>query len=104
MTVELLDKKEAAKRLKITEDQLAGLVEDGEISYINTGRGKKRPRRRFTEKDLEEFVERRRRRESCLSTSPKNHRSTNTISGSGVIGFTARRNAQIAKTPKNSKR
>src|ERR1700731_84105 len=101
---QLLDGKEAAKWLKITEDQLAALVHDGEISYINTGRGKKRPRRKYTEEDLKEFIARRRRREVCLSGSPKIHRSTDTISGSAVIGFTALRNAQLAKKPRPSKR
>src|SRR5258708_31481978 len=101
---QLLDGKEAAKKLDITEDQLAALVQDGEISYINTGRGKKRPRRKYTEEDLEDFIARRRRREACLSTRPKNHRFTNSISSSTVVGFTARRNAQHAKTPKNSNR
>src|SRR5258705_13788823 len=69
----LLDAKQAAKWLNITEDQLVALVYDGEISYINVGRGKKRPRRRFAEEDIEDFKERRRRREACLSTSPKSH-------------------------------
>ncbi len=103
MPRDLLDSKEAAHRLRITVDQLGALVHDGEISYINVGRGQKRPRRRFAEEDIEEFKERRRRREACQFTSPKSHRSTSSISGSGVIGFTARRNAQLAKMPKNSK-
>jgi excisionase family DNA binding protein len=100
----LMDGKEAAKWLKITEDQLAALVHDGEISYINTGRGKKRPRRRFAEEDLEEFKARRRRREVCLSGNPKTRRSTDMTSGSAVIGFTAQRNARLAKKPRPSKR
>jgi excisionase family DNA binding protein len=99
----LLDGKEAAKRLNITEDQLGALVHDGEISYINVGRGKKRPRRRYAEEDIEEFKARRRRREACLSIGLKSHRSISTISKSEVIGFTARRNAQPAKTPKDSR-
>src|SRR5205823_2559582 len=101
---QLLDGKEAAKRLNITEDQLAALVQDGELSYINVGRGKKRPRRRYTQRDLEELIERRRRREACLSGSPRTHRSTDTTSGSAVVGFTALRNAQLAKKPRPSKR
>jgi hypothetical protein len=39
----LLTPKETAARLRITEDQLAAFTADGEISYINVGRGKKRP-------------------------------------------------------------
>ena len=101
---QLLDGKEAAKRLKITEDQLAALVQDGEISYINVGRGKKRPRRRYAEEDLQELIERRRRRETCLSGNPKTRRTTGSTSGSAVIGFTALRNARLAKKRRPSKR
>ena len=100
---QLLDGKEAAKRLNITEDQLAALVQDGEITYINVGRGKKRPRRRYAEEDIDDFKVRRRRREAFLSGSPKTHRSTDTISGSEVVGFTALRTAQLAKKPRPSK-
>src|ERR1700680_307026 len=100
----LYNGKEAARRLDITEEQLSALARDGEISYINVGRGTKRPSRRYTDQDLEAFKERRRRREACLYTGPKSHRSTNTISSSTVIGFSARRNARLEKTPKNSNR
>src|SRR5262249_18325365 len=98
---ELRTRKEAARRLKVTPDQLAKLVHDGELRYVNVGRGKKRPRMRFTDADLDEFIERRTRREvSCPSISPKSRLSTDTISGSEVIGFTARRNARHAERPK----
>src|ERR1700727_2208023 len=104
MSLDLMDGKEAARRLNITEDQLCALVQDGEISYINVGRGKKRPRRRYTEEDLQELIERRRRREACLSGNPETRRSTVSTSGSAVIGFTALRNARLAKKPRPSKR
>jgi excisionase family DNA binding protein len=100
---QLLDGKEAAKRLNITEDQLAALVQDGEITYINVGRGKKRPRRRYAEEDIDDFKARRRRREVCLSGSPKTHRSTGSTSGSAVVGFMALRNALLAKKRRPSK-
>ncbi|WP_407120969.1 helix-turn-helix domain-containing protein [Bradyrhizobium sp. STM 3561] len=99
----LLTGKEAAARLGITADQLAALVHDGEISFINMGRGSKRPRRRYTEADLDDLIERRRRREACPSGSPKTRPSIDTTSGLGVIGFTALRNAQLAKKRKPSK-
>src|SRR5262245_27418275 len=98
----LLTPKETARRLRITEEQLAALTADGEISYINVGRGKKRPRRRYTEQDIQEFLERRRRREVCLSTATSVPRTTSSISRSTVIGFMAQRNARRAKTPSNS--
>jgi excisionase family DNA binding protein len=102
---QLFDLKQAAKKLDISEEQARGLVQDGELQFINVGRGKKRPRMRFTEEDLDDLIERRRRKSnpSCLSTNRKSHRSTNTTSKSTVIGFTALRNAQLEKTPRNSK-
>lgn len=99
----LLTPKQAADRLTITVDQLSGLVQDGEITYINVGRGKKRPRRRYTIPDLDDFEERRRRREACQFTRPKSRPSISTISKSEVVGFTARRNALLEKKRKNSK-
>jgi excisionase family DNA binding protein len=103
MSRDLLDSREAARRLNITPDQLAALVQDGEISYINVGRGRKRPRRRYTEEDIEEFLERRRRREACLSIGTRDHRSTVSTSRSAVIGFTAQRAARLARKPSDSK-
>lgn len=100
----LFDLKQAAKKLAVSEEQARGLVQDGELQFINVGRGKKRPRMRFTEADLDDLIERRRRKASpCLSTNRKNHRSTITTSKSMVIGFTALRNAQLEKTPRSSK-
>jgi excisionase family DNA binding protein len=100
----LFDVKQAARKLGISEDQVRGFVEAGELQFINLGLGKKRPRMRFTEADLDDLIERRRRKNTpCLSTSRKSHRITSTTSKPEVIGFTARRNAQLAKTPKSSK-
>src|SRR5258705_4043692 len=58
---ELFDRKQAAKKLDISEDQVTGLVLDGELRYINVGRGKKRSRMRFTDEDLDDLIERRQR-------------------------------------------
>ena len=100
----LFDLKRAARKLGISEDQARGLIKDGELQFINLGRGKKRPRMRFTEADLDELIERRRRKITpCLSTNRRNHRIGNSTSKPEVIGFMARRNAQIAKTPKSLK-
>jgi hypothetical protein len=99
MSRDLLNSNETARRLRITEEQLGALVHDGEISYINVGRGKKRPRRRFTEEDIAEFLERRRRREACQSISLKSRRTGTTTSGTVVIGFTAQRAARHARKP-----
>jgi hypothetical protein len=48
--------------LKVTPEQVTRHVRDGELAYVNVGRGGKRPRMRFTEADLTEFIERRKRR------------------------------------------
>jgi excisionase family DNA binding protein len=96
---------QAAAYLGITDDQVAAFVQDGELGYINLGRGKKRARYRFTIPDLQDFIERRRRREVlCRSTSPKGHRTTTSTSRPEVIGFMAARAAQLGKKPKPTKR
>jgi excisionase family DNA binding protein len=96
---------QAAAYLGITDDQVAAFVQDGELNYINVGRGKKRARYRFTIPDLQEFIERRRRREVlCRSTSQKGHRTTTSTSRPEVIGFMAARAAQLGKKPKPTKR
>ena len=72
---ELLTIDQAAAYLDITDDQVAAFVQDGELSYINMGRGKKRARYRFTIPDLQAFIEHRRRREVfCRSTKPNSRR------------------------------
>ena len=69
--------KEAAERLQTSVEQLTGFVRDGELKYVNLGRGKKRPRRMFTDEDLDEFIERRKRREVsellCRSTNQQSN-------------------------------
>jgi len=103
--VELFDLKEAAKRLAASVDHVRALVEDGRLRYINIGRGRKRPRYRFTDADLNEFIEANRAREEapCQSSRSRKVHTTNSTSYSVVIGFTAQRNARLAKKPKNLK-
>jgi hypothetical protein len=96
--------KQAARKLGITTDQVRGFVDDGELQYINAGRGKKYPRLKFTDADLDDFIERRRRKSTPCLTNRKSHRTTASTLKSEVIGFTALRNAQLAKTPKSLKR
>jgi excisionase family DNA binding protein len=96
---------QAAAYLGITEDQVAAFVQDGELDYINVGRGKKRARYRFTIPDLDAFIERRRRREVlCRSSESRTPRIITSTSSTKVIGFTALRAAQLAGKPKPSKR
>jgi excisionase family DNA binding protein len=81
--------KEAAERLQTSVEQVTGFVRDGELRYVNIGRGKKRPRRMFTDDDLDEFIERRKRRDACLSTSQQSRRTGSMTSKSAVIAFSA---------------
>src|SRR5262245_49785825 len=53
-TIELLTKKEAARLLHISGEQLSGFVRDGELRYVNLGRGKKRPRMMFARQDIDD--------------------------------------------------
>ncbi|WP_456628956.1 helix-turn-helix domain-containing protein [Bradyrhizobium sp. URHC0002] len=93
---------DAAQYLGITSDQVRAFIDDGELKYINVGRGKKRPRIRLTKADLDEFIERRTQRESpsCPSTNQRSQRrTTGSTSKSEADGFMARRAAQLAKKP-----
>lgn len=106
-SAELLTLAQAAAYLNITDEQLAAFVQDGTLDYINVGRGSKRPRIRFTKQDLDAFIDRRRQKEvrvPCPSTRSQTHRSITSTSNSKVIGFAARRAAQLAARPKPSKR
>jgi excisionase family DNA binding protein len=103
----LLTAKQAAVRLNITVEQLGKFVEDGAIRYINTGRGKKRPRYRFDPTDLDAFKVSRSTLESpsCPSSSRKRvSRTIGTASKSNVVGFTALHAARMRKTPRGTKR
>jgi hypothetical protein len=97
---------QAAARLNVTVEQLFALVRDGELRYVNIGRGAKRPRYAFTDADINQLIEKRQTREAtCPSIGPKNpRRISGSTSKSLVVGFTALRNAQIARKPKSSKR
>ena len=100
----LFDLKQTARKLGISEDQVRGFVKAGELRFINLGLGKKRPRMRFTQTDLDDFIERRGQRiVQCLSIDRRSHLTGSMTSRPGATGFTARRNAQLAKTPKSLK-
>jgi len=92
---------EVAARLGMSVKQVKTLaLKDGELRFINTGRGTKNVRMMFTDADLNDFIERRATRNvSCPSTAIQSRRTTSTHSKSGVIGFTARRNAHRAGKP-----
>jgi hypothetical protein len=105
---DLLTLEETAARLKSTREQVMGFVDDGDLIYINVGRGKLRPRYRFSPTDIDDFEETRRTRKepnSCQFTDRKSpRRIIGSTFSSTVVGFTARRNVQLAKKPKNLNR
>lgn len=89
---------EAAARLATTVEQVFAFVRDGELHYVNVGRGKKRPRYRFADGDIDELIEKRKEQAvQCPSTNPKSQRLiSGSTSKSVVVGFMDRRAAQIA--------
>src|SRR6266699_858594 len=78
---------EVAARLGMSVKQVKTLaLKDGELRFINIGRGTKNIRMMFTEADVEDFIKRRAiRNVSCPSTATQNPRSTNSLSKSEVI-------------------
>lgn len=102
----LLTPDEAAKALGMSRRTLDEHTRNGEISYINIGRGLKRKRAKYDPVDLERFKERRRRTDACRSTAAMG--STTSTFGSTVYDFTAlleqRRNAKPkrSRTPPGS--
>ncbi|WLB15780.1 helix-turn-helix domain-containing protein [Bradyrhizobium japonicum] len=63
MSAHLRSPQSAAERLGVSVKTLNGYVRDGEIRYINVGRGSKKQRRKFTDEDIDELIERRARRD-----------------------------------------
>lgn len=99
MTTTLLTPDEVAKRLPCSRKTLAGHVSRDDIRYVIIGHGSKRPRRMFTDADVEEFIERQTRRDVplCQPIVRTIRRSAASISKGEAIGFMAlreRRNAE----------
>ncbi|NJL06983.1 MAG: helix-turn-helix domain-containing protein [Methylacidiphilales bacterium] len=90
---------EAAAFLRISMKTLNAHIRGGAIRYVNVGLGTKRPRRRFTDSDLREFLERQSRMDvqPCQSIDRKTRRTTNSISSGKVLAFTDLRNARAAE-------
>jgi excisionase family DNA binding protein len=100
MTVLLMSPHEAAKMIGVSVKTLLGYVHDGRISYVNIGRGDRRPRYAFADCDIAEFEQAGRRRNAaraipCQSTSRKAVRSTSSISSAEVIAFTAQQSVGL---------
>lgn len=98
----LLTLKEAAARLTSTTDQVMGLVADGELKFINVGRGKLKPRYRFDEADIDDFIHQQRTRQepSCRFSKSKVRKITVTTVGSKVIGLEELRRQRTDAKPR----
>ncbi|MAM13053.1 MAG: hypothetical protein CML23_21895 [Rhizobiaceae bacterium] len=84
----LLSADTAARYLGISKKQLTHLTQSGSLRWINIGLGTKRPTRRYTKADLDDFIDMRRR--ECQSISGQEKAHTPTTSSSGVVDFRAK--------------
>jgi hypothetical protein len=81
---------QAAAKLGCSIKTLNGHVDAGALSYVVIGHGKKRPRRMFTDADLNAFIEAQTRKDiPCPSTKTRARQTTNSISGGEVVAFSA---------------
>jgi hypothetical protein len=81
---------EAARKLGCSTKTLNGHVAAGDLRYVIIGKGKKRPRRMFTDADINEFVSSQTRKEPpCLSDATRGRRSGSTTSKSEIVAFSA---------------
>jgi len=82
----LIDQREAAERLGLSAKLFRREVESGNIRFVLIGK-----RRRFTEADLKEFIDRKRiawpAAKAGSSTAGRSRRIGTTISPSQVVGF-----------------
>lgn len=82
---------EVAARLRCSRKTLDAHVRAGDIRYIIIGHGKKRPRRMFTDADVNEFLDRQARRDVPVEPARRVTRhSTAAHSGEEPIGLRAR--------------
>lgn len=93
----LLTPAEVAAKLRCSKKTLAAHVRAGSIRYIIIGHGTKRPRRAFTEVDVEEFIERQTRRDLPVQGIIPTRRSTASARAGEVLGFMALREKLKAK-------
>jgi hypothetical protein len=86
----LRTKAEAASKLGCSIKTLDGHVASGALRYVALGHGRKRPRRMFTDADLDAFINNQSRRDAPCPSSPSRARRISTsTSESVVIAFTA---------------
>jgi hypothetical protein len=92
---------EAAAKLGCSIKTLKGHIASGALNYVALGHGTARQQRRFTDTDLDAFIEAQTRKDiACLSDATRARRTGSTIFKSEVIAFSARRNARPDAKPK----
>jgi hypothetical protein len=97
----LLTAAQAAAKLNCSIKTLNGHVKAGGLKYVAIGHGTKRPRRMFTDADLDRFVVvQTREAPPCPSTASRVRRSGTLTSSGGVVAFTARPKSPPGGRPK----
>src|SRR5262245_54416926 len=92
---------EAASKLGCSIKTLNGHIVSGALGYVIIGHGKKRPRKMFTDGDLNAFIINQTRKDvPCPSTASRARRSSTSSSGSEVIAFTAAPKPRPGAKPK----
>jgi hypothetical protein len=97
----LLLSAEAARKLRCSVKTLNGYVTAGALGYVIIGHGRKRPRRMFTQADLDAFIQAQTRKDvPCPSTRTATvaRRTSTSTSKCEVIDFTGPR-----KPPRDAK-
>lgn len=105
MPSKLLTPAEVAELLRCSKKTLTQYVRAGALAYIRVGAGAVRPRRMFTEEDVQSFIDRQAQRETPPnpSTSHKGRRSKATLSNAKVYAFSAIPRPGAAATLTNSR-
>jgi hypothetical protein len=87
----LKSKHEAAAKLGCSIKTLDGHIATGALRYVIIGHGTKRPRRMFTDADLDDFIANQTRKDApaCPSTETRARRIGSSTFGAEVIAFTA---------------
>jgi excisionase family DNA binding protein len=98
----LLTIQEAAEKLDVCKKTVDRHIRNGDLPYIVMGSGRQRLRRKIHPKDLEDFIEARRRFD-CQFTSQQRVHSTHTISKSAKFGSPVLQAALASETLRHSK-
>jgi Helix-turn-helix domain len=91
MPTKLRTSREAAELLRCSLKTLKGYVETGAIRYVTIGHGARRPRRMFTDGDLDALIESQARKDApeCPSSAIRARHISGSTSNGEVIAFSA---------------